>query len=65
MEVLKEPLYDERDLKRDREYFLKKLCLPETEFDELMALPVKRHDNYKSDLKLRRFLKLGRRILKA
>ncbi|MHA2602279.1 MAG: N-acetyl sugar amidotransferase [Candidatus Thorarchaeota archaeon SMTZ1-83] len=59
LETLKEPLYDEKEFKRDREYFLKKLCLTDEQFDDLMKQPTKRHDEYKTDLWMRRLLGSG------
>lgn len=63
LETLKEPLYEEGDLKRDREYFLKKLCLTDERFEEFMALPVKQHDEYKTNHRLRKLVRIWKRIL--
>ncbi|MFX1492343.1 MAG: N-acetyl sugar amidotransferase [Promethearchaeota archaeon] len=56
LKELEKPPYDEQELKRDKEYVLKKLSFTEDEFESLMALPVKRHDEYKTDRRLRNFL---------
>ncbi len=47
-EMQKSP-YSPADLKKDKEYFLKKLGLTEDEFERIMKLPVKSHLDYKSD----------------
>ncbi|HEX3934426.1 MAG TPA: N-acetyl sugar amidotransferase [Puia sp.] len=47
------PLYTPADLKTDKEYVMKKLGLSEEEFEQIMKLPVKRHQDYKSDRKLK------------
>jgi N-acetyl sugar amidotransferase len=47
------PLYNPADLKTDKEYVMKKLGLSQEEFDQIMKLPVKRHQDYKSDKKLK------------
>lgn len=54
-ELEKSP-YDEQELKRDKEYVLKKLGFTEDEFESLMAVPVKHHDEYKTDRRLRNLL---------
>lgn len=56
---LNKPLYDEKELKRDKEYVLKKLGWSESEFKEIMELPIKRHDDYKTDLWQRKLLGSG------
>jgi len=48
-EALKElgkPFYEEDELERDKKYVLEKLNLSEKDFEELMKLPIKRHDEY-------------------
>ncbi|MBN1521887.1 MAG: N-acetyl sugar amidotransferase [Candidatus Aureabacteria bacterium] len=54
-EIQKE-LYNEDDLKNDKEYVLKKLGLSEKDFERIMALPVKSHLDYGSDLKIHRLI---------
>ena len=49
LEELKKPLYVADELERDKEYVLKKLGLSEKEFEDLMKLPVKEHQEYKTD----------------
>jgi N-acetyl sugar amidotransferase len=56
LKVLEEPLYDENELHRDTEYVLKKFGWTEEEFEEIMNLPVKAHDEYKTDLWIRKLL---------
>lgn len=57
LKILEEPPYDESELKRDKEYVLKKFGLNEEEWNDLMALPIKRHDDYNTDIKWRKLLK--------
>ncbi|MFX0079373.1 MAG: N-acetyl sugar amidotransferase [Candidatus Hermodarchaeota archaeon] len=60
LKTLKKPLYDERDLKRDKEYVLKKFGLTENEWGALMALPIRQHDEFKTDQRVRRLLLMFR-----
>jgi N-acetyl sugar amidotransferase len=46
---LERPLYNHFDLKNDKEYVVKKLGISEKEFDEIMNLPTRAHDEFKSD----------------
>ena len=46
---LQKPLYDPADLAADKEYVLKKLGLKPDEFEAIMQLPVRRHEEFKSD----------------
>jgi len=65
-EMQKEP-YTEEDLKRDKEYVLKKLGLTNDEFEEIMDLPIKSHLIYGSDIqwqRLPRFIRFIYKILK-
>jgi N-acetyl sugar amidotransferase len=50
---LKKPLYDPAQLKADKEYVMKKFGLSPEEFEKIMRLPVKRHNAFKSDRKLK------------
>lgn len=50
---LEQPIYNPVELKADKEYVLKKLGLSEEEFGKIMNLPVKSHQEYKSDRKLK------------
>ena len=59
-EALKEiekPIYNEEELKREREYIMRKFGLSEEEFEKLMNLPIKSHYYYKSNEKLLRRLR--------
>ena len=59
IEELKQPLYTEKDLQADMEYVIKKFGLIQKEFDEIMALPPRKHSDFKSDLKWKqRYLRL-------
>ena len=49
---LKQPLYNENDLSREKEYVLKKLELNEKEFDQLMKEPERPHTTFKTETKL-------------
>jgi N-acetyl sugar amidotransferase len=53
LEELDLPLYSPAELKTDKEYVLKKFGLSEPEFDEIMSLPVKKHEDFKTDKKLK------------
>ena len=65
LEELKQPLYPEADLQNDIEYVLKKFGLTRKEFDQIMQLPVVRHDAFKSDLKLKQgYMRLLQRTYK-
>ncbi|MBN4062333.1 MAG: ExsB family protein [Flavobacteriales bacterium] len=50
LQELEKPIYDSKQLKSDKEFVLKKFGLSEKEFNSLMALPIKRHDEYPSYL---------------
>lgn len=50
---LEKPLYDPQELKADKEYVLKKLGLSETQFGEIMKLPPRRHEDFKTDTRLK------------
>ncbi len=56
---LMKPLYDEKELKRDKEYIMKKFGWNDEDFEEIMALPIKRHDEYKTDRWQRKLLGSG------
>jgi len=62
LEELEKPLYRADELEQDKKYVLKKLGLSEKEFEDLMKLPIKRHQEYKTDewiqLPLKRLKKL-------
>ncbi len=48
--VLKEPLYDEQELKNDLDYLLNKLSISHDEWDRIMSAPENKSD-FKSDFK--------------
>jgi N-acetyl sugar amidotransferase len=48
LEELKAPLYDPAELKEDLAYFINKLDLTEAQYREIMALPLRRFDDYPS-----------------
>lgn len=50
---LEGPLYDPRELRSDKEYVIKKLGLTEEEFAGIMALPPRRHEEFKTDQRLK------------
>ena len=53
LKELEKPLYDPAELSSDKEYVLKKLGLNEEEFEMIMHLPVRRHDEFKTDTHLK------------
>lgn len=50
---LEQPLYNEKDLALDKEYVIKKLGLTPQEFENIMSLPVRRHEDFKTDTRLK------------
>lgn len=52
LKALEEPLYEPATLKDEKEYVLKKLGLPEVEFDRIMAEPPRLHTEFKTQQKL-------------
>ena len=46
LELLKQPLYTEEELKKDKNYFLKKLELNESDFEMFMTAEPKSHYDY-------------------
>lgn len=59
MSVLQEQLYDEKELKRNTDYVLKRFGWSEKEFERIMNLPIKEHDEYKTDGWIRKLLGAG------
>jgi hypothetical protein len=53
LQELGKPLYPPAELKPDMEYVLKKLGLSQEEFNKIMQLPVKRHEDFKTDRRLK------------
>jgi len=60
--ALKKPLYDPDELRRDKEFIIKKLGFTETEFDQMMREPPVPHDRYRSDRPIREILKRVARL---
>ena len=50
---LEQPLYPPAELAADKEYVLKKLGLSEGEFTAIMKMPVRRHQEFKTDARLK------------
>ncbi|MBS1596773.1 MAG: N-acetyl sugar amidotransferase [Bacteroidetes bacterium] len=50
---LEKPLYSSVELQSDKEYVLKKFGLTNFEFEQIMRLPIKKHEDFKSDRNLR------------
>jgi hypothetical protein len=46
---MKKPLYDENELKEDKEFLAKKMGISMEEFDTIMAMPNKTFRDYPSD----------------
>lgn len=53
IEELKQPLYDPGELAQDKEYVLKKLGLSMEEFDRIMMMVPRKHEEFKSDTRLK------------
>ena len=51
MEELKKQIYDGIKIQNEKEYVIKKLGLTTKEFEEVMNLPVRKHQNFDSDQK--------------
>lgn len=49
LEEMKQPPYDQAQLKIDKEFVLKKLDLSEKEFDDIMKLPVRNHREFETE----------------
>lgn len=49
LKQLSMPLYDPAELRSDMEYVLKKLGLTDAEFEEIMHLPFRRHQDFRTD----------------
>jgi N-acetyl sugar amidotransferase len=54
LEEMKKPLYNESELKSDKEYVLKKLGLSENEFEKIMNTPIRSHKEFNTDLILKK-----------
>ncbi len=53
LKELQQPLYNPSELKEDTEYVLKKFGLTQKKFDEIMKLPIKKHEDFKTDKHLK------------
>lgn len=53
LQELELPLYKPEELNQDKEYVLKKLGLSNDEFESIMLMPPRMHQEFKSDTKLR------------
>ncbi len=50
---LEQPIYPNGELEQDKEYVLKKFGLSKDAFEEIMRLPVHRHEDFKTDTQLK------------
>jgi len=64
LKELEEPLYNDSQLREHKAYMLKKWAITEAEFEKIMAMPPRKHEDYPSNkkfmstaLKLKNFLK--------
>jgi N-acetyl sugar amidotransferase len=57
LKALETPIYEGAELRRDKEFVLKKLGFSEAEFDQIMTAPPVRHDHFRSDQWLRNAIK--------
>ena len=48
LELMKLPTYDTTKLKEDKDFVIKKLGLPESQFDIMMKEPIRKHTDFKS-----------------
>lgn len=65
LKELEQPLYAAADLAQDKEYVLKKLGLSESEFEQIMKATPRRHEDFKSDTRLKEgYMNLLRRTEK-
>ena len=51
LSLLKESPYDEEQLKLDYDYVVKKFDLTSEEFDQIMAMPIRSHFDYETEMK--------------
>jgi len=65
LQELGKPLYDERELQQDKEYVIKKFGLTAEEFEAIMQLPRRKHEEFATDLKMREsYMRLLKRTQK-
>jgi hypothetical protein len=48
IELIKQPIYDREKLAEDKQYVIKKLGLTESEFDDMMKQPIRKHTEFRS-----------------
>lgn len=56
VEKLKEPIYDEQDMEREKEYIAKKLGISKAELNRIVELPGKYYNEYPNDEKRLNFI---------
>ena len=49
LEMLDRPAYDPAEIERDRKYFVKKMGWAESQLDDYLSRPPRRHDEFRSD----------------
>jgi len=54
LEQLRKPLYDENELKNDKEYVLKKFGLTNDQFEDIMKTYPRPHSDFKTDIPLKK-----------
>jgi N-acetyl sugar amidotransferase len=67
LEILKEPLYDEKEMEEEIDFILKRVDLSGDEFRNIMKAPPKKHTDYKTSLyaKVRKkLIRTARRVVK-
>lgn len=66
LEKIKQPPYsNSENLRFDKEYFIKKLKISETEFDYYIKTPPKKHTDYKSYMNIYNFIKRNMSFIKV
>lgn len=62
---LEKPPYDAEELKKDKEFFIKKIGVTEEEFEQIMQLPIKKHTDFPSYVNIfKKLSRIKRAILK-
>ena len=65
LKELEKPLYEKEEFERDKDLFLEKLSLSEEQFEDLMRLPIRKHQEYESDEWIYSFLKMLKNLYAA
>lgn len=65
LEELKKPLYNEQELKEDKDYLAEKMGISVEEFENIMAEPNKYFLDYPSDYKKSQFFRAARKMVRA